>query len=192
MQPTTVREMALQEINHRSKIINDHLDDMYTVVTLQDFENKALPLLVERGKDFDLPAWVEIVGHPRVGLRVLDVDGSVKYEIPAFAAELESHDNHGIDCLSSAANHFSHIRSSGAIQAIAMLNRAMKEYEPNKSEEEFKKESDNIAEIFNKIYDDYNLPDLKIELFSTGSTSSNSTEQQESISTVMDDEYDEL
>ena len=191
MQQTTVREMALHEINHRSKIISDNLDDMFTTITLQEFESKALPLLAERGKDFDLLAWVEIVGHPRVGLRVLETTGEVKYEIPAFAAELESHDNHGIDCLSSAANHFSHIRSNGAIQAIAMLNRAMKEYEPNKSEEEFKKESDAIAEVFNKIYDDYNMPELKIELFSTGSTNS-SAATQETITTVMDDEYDEL
>lgn len=187
------RDIAKQEIQAATKVLKEHLGDMVTTISIDDFKTKVLPILTTRGEDFNIAAWIEVVGHPQVGLRVYDNNGEVKYDIPPFYRSVKSHNNKGIDNISAAANHFTHIRSQAPIPALNMLNRAMSEYAPHNSPEKNVEDSDAVVTVLNQIYRDFGYDDLIVETISTKHDKSVIGSSEENIIGVMDDgEYDEL
>lgn len=80
--------MSLQQremVNEMRDVVNQ-LEQIDTNIdmTYAAFKQKVLPMLLNDGKNFNVQEWIKITSHPNVGIRVQNVDGSVKYHIPAF------------------------------------------------------------------------------------------------------------
>lgn len=129
-------------------------------ITLEDFERRVLPLLANRGDEFNVQTWVSLTTHPNVGIRVLDNAGNVKFYVPPFLDNGEMRTNPDVN-LSAFANDLDNITADRPVAKDSVLYRVLRSFGAN--DEDMIISSVEAIMALNKIYKHYNMELIEVD-----------------------------
>lgn len=152
------RRAAVDESRHMTEQLRELDTDID--ITYEEFKKRVLPLLSNRGENFDIQAWISMTSHPNVGIRVLDDNGSVKYYVPPFLDNSEMRSRGDVN-LSAFASDLDNISSDRPRSKDSFLYNVLKSFS-TKDEDMIVSSVDSIMEL-NKIYRDHDMPLIEVD-----------------------------
>ncbi len=129
-------------------------------ITLEDFERRVLPLLANRGDNFNVQTWVSLTTHPNVGIRVLDNNGDVKFYVPPFLDNGEMRTNPDVN-LSAFANDLDNITADRPVAKDSVLYNVLRSFGAN--DEDMVISSVEAIMALNKIYQHYDMELIEVD-----------------------------
>lgn len=129
-------------------------------ITLEDFEKRVLPLLANRGDNFNVQTWVSLTTHPNVGIRVLDNNGDVKFYVPPFLDNGEMRTNPDVN-LSAFANDLDNITADRPVAKDSVLYNVLRSFGAN--DEDMIISSVEAIMALNKIYQHYDMELIEVD-----------------------------
>lgn len=129
-------------------------------VSYDEFKTRVLPLLADRGENFNVQNWIALTSHPNVGVRVLNDDNELMYYVPPFLDNTEMRTRKDMN-LSAFANDLDNISADRPRSKDSFLYNVLSSYGTN-DEDMIVSSVDAIIEL-NKIYADHNMPLIEID-----------------------------
>lgn len=128
-------------------------------ITLDEFEKRVLPLLANRGDNFNVQTWVTLTTHPNVGIRVLDNNNNVKFYVPPFLDNGEMRTNPEVN-LSAFANDLDNITADRPVAKDSVLYSVLQSF--SAKDEDMVVSSVEAIMALNKIYKHYDMELIEI------------------------------
>ena len=155
-------DLAKRAAVEESRKMTEQLRELDTDIdiTYDEFKARVLPLLGNRGNDFNVQEWISLTSHPNVGIRVLDGNNELMYYVPPFLDNAEMRTRKDMN-LSAFANDLDNISADRPRSKDSFLYNVLSSYGTN-DEDMIVSSVDAIIEL-NKIYNDHNMPLIEID-----------------------------
>lgn len=153
-----LKRSAVDESRHMTEQLRELDTDID--ISIEEFEKRVLPLLANRGENFNVKAWISMTSHPNVGIRVRDENDKVKYHIPPFLDNGEMRANNEVN-LSAFASDLDNITADRPRAKDSVLYNVLQSFSAR--DEDMVVSSVESIILLNKIYNDYDMPEIEID-----------------------------
>ncbi len=130
------------------------------VIDYDTFKRRVLPLLSNRGENFNVQQWISLTTHPNLGIHVWD-NGELKYTVPALLDNSEFSTGNSEINLSAFANNLDQYSADRPASKDSMLYGVLSAFQTNNSDM-IVSSIDAIINL-NKIYKDHNMDLIEVD-----------------------------
>lgn len=155
-------DLAKRAAVDESRKMTEQLRELDTDIDIgyDEFKSRVLPLLADRGENFNVQSWIALTSHPNVGIRVLDGNGEKIYYVPPFLDNTEMRTRKDMN-LSSFASDLDNISADRPRSKDSFLYNVLRSY-GTQDEDMIVSSVDAIVEL-NKIYNGHDMPIIEID-----------------------------
>lgn len=147
-----------EELQQAERLIRGIETDI--VIDYDTFKKRVLPLLSNRGENFNVQQWIALTTHPNLGIRVLE-NGELKYVVPALLDNSEFSTGNSEVNLSAFASNLDQYSADRPASKDSMLYGVLTAFQTDNSD--MIVSSIEAIVNLNKIYKDHKMELIEVD-----------------------------